>query len=271
VLEILGLFGFGLTVGLYGTLVGIGGGPLLIPMLTIFYDLPPATVVATSISVVFLNALSGSIAYFEQRRTDLVSGTIFGIVTIPASVAAYFLLASISHKTFETGFAVFLLCMAAYLLARKTPTDLPAHDAESRTGILTRLSPRRVVDAQGNVFTFFIDEPLGGLINVVFGFVTSLLGIGGGILQVPALVFLLRMPVHVATATAHYITAVNAGFTLIPLLFFGHADPKLTLWLGVGAVLGARLGARFSIKFRGDTLLRMLAAALVVAGFWMLR
>jgi len=105
----------------------------------------------------------------------------------------------------------------------------------------------------------------------ILKYAAGLLGIGGGILQVPALVFLLRMPVHVATATAHYITAVNAGFTLIPLLFFGHADPKLTLCLGVGAVLGARLGARFSIKFRGDTLLRMLAAALVVAGFWMLR
>ena len=270
-LEMLGLLGFGLAVGFYGTLVGIGGGPLLVPMLALCYSLPPATTVATSLSVIFLNALSGSFAYYEQKRIDLVSGTLFGLATIPASVAAYFLLADVSHHMFNVVFAVFLLCISAYVLlgGGRPPDDLEPESVH--VGILGPTRLRRLVDSTGRTFTFTVDEPLGAVINVALGFVTTLLGIGGGMLQVPLLVFGLRLPVHVATATAHYITAINAGFTLIPLLFFGHADPRLTLWLGCGAVIGARLGARVSIRVRDATLMRLLTVVFVVSALWMLR
>jgi hypothetical protein len=270
-MEILGLLLFGLIVGLYGTLVGIGGGPLVIPVLTVLYHLPAPTIVATSISVVFLNALSGSIAYYGQRRIDLVSGTLFGVLTIPASLGAYFLVAGMSHDTFARLFAIVLFFLAGYVLIRKPPSDAYRPEPPPPPGLLARHTPRRMVDTHGHVYTFSVNETLGGAVNVVFGCVTTVLGIGGGILQVPMLVYWLRMPVHVATATAHFITTINTAFTLLPLLFFGHADPKLTLWLGSGVVLGARLGARLSVRFQGDTLVRLLAVVFLVAGIWMLR
>src|SRR5512146_439014 len=117
-MEIVGLICFGFAVGFYGTLVGIGGGPLIVPMLALLYDLPPTTIVATSLSVVFLNALSGSIAYYQQRRIDLVAGTLFGLATIPASIAAYFLLAKVSHEIFDEVFALFLLSLSGYVVLR---------------------------------------------------------------------------------------------------------------------------------------------------------
>ena len=269
-LEICGLLCFGLTVGLYGTLVGIGGGPLIIPMLTLVYDVPPTTIVATSISVVFLNAFSGSLAYYRQRRIDIVSGTVFGLATIPASIGAYFLLARVSHEMFEKVFAAFLLCLAGYVLISRPPAEQPQSGQDARPGLFGPPHNRQVVDGDGKVFRFTVDEGLGSLVNVVFGFVTTMLGIGGGILQVPMLVYLLRMPVHVATATAHYVTAINTCFTLLPLLYFGHADGRLILWLGIGVVLGARIGAWLSPRFRGKTLLRLLSGVFVISALWML-
>jgi uncharacterized protein len=270
VIEVLGLVGFGFAVGFYGTLVGIGGGPLLVPMLALFYDLRPATIVATSLSVVFLNALSGSIAYYQQRRIDLVSGTVFGFATIPSSIAAYFLLAHLSHEVFTRGFGIFLLFLAGYVLFGPAPTSDHPAAPPADWGVLGPLSPRRLVDSSGGTYLYGVDERLGTLVNVGFGAGTTVLGIGGGILQVPLLVYVLRFPVHIATATAHYVTCVNTAFTLIPLLFFGHVDPKLTMCLGSGVVLGARLGARFSRRFSGQTLLQLLTIVFVLAGLRML-
>lgn len=269
-IEVLGLLAFGFAVGFYGTLVGIGGGPLLVPMLALFYDLPPATIVATSLSVVFLNALSGSVAYYQQRRIDLVSGTVFGFATIPSSIAAYFLLAHLSHTLFTRTFGVFLLFLAVYVLLGPRPGDNDQVPTTSEFGLLGPLRPRRLVDTEGRSYLYGVDERLGTLINVGFGAGTTVLGIGGGILQVPLLVYVLKFPVHIATATAHYVTSINTAFTLIPLLFFGHVDPRLTLCLGCGVVVGARLGARYSRRVSGQILLKLLTIVFVLAGLRML-
>jgi len=268
--EVVALLGFGFVVGFYGTLVGIGGGPLIVPMLAMFYELSPATTVATSLSVVFLNALSGSIAYHQQRRIDLVSGTLFGFVTIPSSIAAYFLLAQVSHEGFNRVFGIFLLCLTAYVLFGPPPPQEGGDLRRGGYGLLGPLRLRRLVDAEGRVYLYGVDERLGQLVNLFFGAGTTVLGIGGGILQVPLLVYGLKMPVHVATATAHYVTTINTAFTLIPLLYYGHVDPKLTLCLGLGVVFGARLGARFSRRFSGRTLLQLLTVVFVLAGLRMM-
>jgi uncharacterized membrane protein YfcA len=274
--EAVGLLAFGFAVGFYGTLVGIGGGPLIVPMLAMFYELPPATTVATSLSVVFLNAFSGSLAYYQQRRIDLVSGTLFGCATVPASIAAYFLLAHVSHQGFNRLFGAFLLLLTGYVLfGPPPPAVVPGGRGAGGGGAPGRgplgpLRPRRLVDAEGHTYLYTVDERLGQLVNVAFGAGTTVLGIGGGILQVPLLVYGLKLPVHVATATAHYVTAINTAFTLIPLLYYGHVDPRLTLWVGGGVVLGARLGARFSRRFSDRTLLKLLTIVFVAAGLRML-
>lgn len=268
--EILGLLGYGFSVGCFGTLVGIGGGPLLIPMLAIFYHLPPSSTVATSLSVVFLNALSGSLAYHQEKRIDLVSAFLFGMYTIPGSIAAYFLLTQVSHSLFDKVFGVFLVLLALYVFFGSPPSPHQPTDGHAQRRSLGPLSPRRIVDSDGRSYCYEVDERLGNLINVIFGAGTTILGIGGGILQVPLLVYVLRFPVHVATATSHCITAINTFITLIPLLYFGHVDPKLTLCLGLGAVAGARLGARLSRRFSDRTLLLLLGIIFLFAALRML-
>lgn len=267
--EILGLLAYGFAVGCYGTLVGIGGGPVLVPMLAIFYERPPAMTVATSISVVFLNALSGSLAYYQARRIDMVSAVRFGMYALPGSVGAYFLLTRISHDVFDKVFGVFLLLLAAYVLSSSPPTGQPSGEHPRRRS-LGPLSQRQIVDVTGHTYVYDVDERLGNLVNVFFGAGTTILGIGGGILQVPLLVYLLRFPVHVATATAHSITVINTFFTLIPMLYFGQVDPKLTLCLGLGAVTGARVGARLSARFSDRALMILLSMVFVVAALRML-
>lgn len=84
--EILGLLLLGLVVGSYGTLVGIGGGPLIVPMVATLYNYDTPTVIAVSTMVVFCNTLSGTVAYLREQRIDLVSATKFGLASVPGAL-----------------------------------------------------------------------------------------------------------------------------------------------------------------------------------------
>jgi len=108
--------------------------------------------------------------------------------------------------------------------------------------------------------------PLGIGISFVVGFASSLLGIGGGFIHVPALIAFLGFPVHIATATSHFVLAIMATVGTITHIAAGDLDtvwPR-ALYLSVGAIAGAQLGARLSTRVGGVVIVRLLAGALVI-------
>ncbi|HEX3032054.1 MAG TPA: sulfite exporter TauE/SafE family protein, partial [Bacillota bacterium] len=107
------LFIVGLLAGFIGTIIGAGGGFLIIPFLLIAAHFPPARAVATSLSVVFLNTLSGSWVYARKKRIDYPTAISFAVATIPGSIAGAYLTRYFSGPGYRTFFGVFLLCVAA--------------------------------------------------------------------------------------------------------------------------------------------------------------
>jgi uncharacterized membrane protein YfcA len=108
--------------------------------------------------------------------------------------------------------------------------------------------------------------PLGIAISFVIGFASSLLGIGGGFIHVPALIAVLGFPVHIATATSQFVLAIMATVGTVTHIAAGDLDglwPRV-IYLAVGAVVGAQAGARLSTRVRGAVIVRVLAAALVL-------
>jgi uncharacterized membrane protein YfcA len=129
---------------------------------------------------------------------------------------------------------------------------------------------RRVRDRAGNTFVYSYQLWKGVLISVAVGFVSSFLGIGGGIVHVPIMATVLHFPVHVATATSHFVLAfMSAEGTLVHL---STGTLAWNVWLGravligVGAIAGAQLGARVSHRLRGTAIIRALAVALMLVG-----
>jgi uncharacterized membrane protein YfcA len=100
-------------------------------------------------------------------------------------------------------------------------------------------------------------------INLVLGFLAGFLGIGGGVLQVPILVFLLGYPIHIATATSHFVTMLTAGFALAPNLFLGNVHFADVTWMGAGVVVGAQVGAKVAPKLRSKAILVLFCCILV--------
>jgi hypothetical protein len=234
------LVAIGFGVGTFGTLVGAGGGFILTPILLLLYPHDsPRTITAISLAAVFCNASSGSIAYARQRRIDYRSGTVFGLATLPGAVGGALLTGTVSRQVFDGIMGGVLALLAAWLLAGER-WPLPR--------------PRRTI-------------LVGAIYSLGVGFVSSFLGIGGGVIHVPLLVRALGFPVHLATATSHFVLAIMAGagtITHVAIGSFAHGHGwRRTAALSIGVVGGAQLGAHVSLRLRGAIIQLLLAAALL--------
>ena len=257
-----GFVALGIAIGTIGTLIGAGGGFILLPVLALLFPLEPTgTLTATSLAVVAANATSGAIAYGRQRRIDLRSGLAFAIATLPGSVAGALLARSIPRGPFDVAFAVVLLALAVVVL-RVRPGQGPAAPEGRAWG----RAGRELVDIRGTVHRYHVDLPVGIAISFVIGFVSSLLGIGGGFIHVPALIAVLGFPVQIATATSQFVLAIMALAGTVTHVAAGDLTdvwPR-AVYLAVGAVAGAQGGAWLSTRVRGAIIVRLLALALVI-------
>jgi uncharacterized protein len=242
----------GLLVGSFGTLIGAGGGFILAPvLLLVFPNESPVVIASISLAVVFLNALSGSLAYARMGRIHYRSGMFFAAASLPGAILGALLVSAIPRAVFAPSLGVLLAGMAIYLL-RWSGSRQPGRTECSHLPM--------------GVPTY--SRPLAGGVSFAVGGVSSLLGIGGGIIHVPFLVRVLRFPTHVATATSHFVLAIMAlaGTAVHVATGDFHSGVVRTVLLGCGVLAGAQVGAKMSSKVRGVWIIRSLAIALIFVG-----
>ncbi len=251
----------GLAVGTFGTLVGAGGGFILTPVLLILYPHQSAlTITSISLVVVFFNAASGSLAYARMRRIDYRSGALFAVAALPGAVAGALAVRLVPIHVFDL-IMTMVLGTAAVAVARLRP-----HAERPHPGGTTRA--REVVDRDGNTYRYQVPARRGAAYSGVVGFLSSFLGIGGGVMHVPLLVGALGFPTHVATATSHFVLVFMSGAGSVTHLLtgaFAHGTGlRRAAALSVGVLPGAQLGARLSQHLTGPSIRRILGVALLV-------
>ncbi len=255
----IGLALLGILVGALGTLIGAGGGFLLLPLLAILYPHdPPALLAAISLTVVFANAASGSLAYARMRRIDFRAGLAFALAGLPGAVLGAFATRTLDRRVFDPLLGGVLVLPAGLVLLRPQPG--------------TRGTPpggtRSLVERDGTVHVYSPRVGLGALLSVGVGFVSSLLGIGGGIIHVPLMVYVLGFPTHVATATSHFVLALLALAAVLVHGTQGGLGAALgrIVPLAAGVLVGAQAGAWLSSRVRGRWIMVGLAVALASVG-----
>lgn len=252
----------GFIVGGFGTLIGAGGGFILVPILLLMYpDKSPELITSISLAVVCLNAASGSIAYAFKKRIDYRSAIIFSITTLPGSIIGAYLTSYIPRGVFNIVFALLLMAISITLIIRPLKSSIAEHHLVSKY-----LWPtvRKMTDKYGKKYTYRYDIITACVLSFFVGIASSLLGIGGGIIHVPAMVNLLNFPVHIATATSHFLLAAM-GFSGSAVHYFkgdlqdGYHE---IIFLGIGVIAGAQIGAALSNKVKEGLIIRSLAVAL---------
>lgn len=251
----------GLVVGAFGTLVGAGGGFILTPVLLVIYpDQSAATITSISLVVVFFNAASGSVAYARLRRIDYRSGLQFAIAALPGSIAGATAVRFVPVRAFDAIMGV-VLAVSALVVIRLRP------HAERLTP-RGRTTPRHRTDSLGANYSYRVPLRRGIAYSVGVGFLSSFLGIGGGIIHVPLMVGALGFPMHIATATSHFVLVFMSGaggltHVVAGTLSVGHGLRR-AIAISVGVLPGAQVGASLSRRLAGPTIRRLLGAALVI-------
>jgi uncharacterized membrane protein YfcA len=250
------LVGLGVAVGAAGTLVGIGGGFIVVPVLLTVFHFEPGMAAGTSMVLIFFNSLSGSIAYLRQRRVDLLVGICLALSTIPGTVIGGLAVSYFDTSSFRLAFALLLLSAALYMMFR--PSRLDGNARLKNWGTL-----RRLIDNTGREYLYRFNIPVGSVISFFVGILANMFGIGGGIIHVPTMILLFGVPTHIATATSHFILMVTSLSGLSVHLQLGNIDLLTAIPLGLGAVVGAQIGAKVSQRVRSRTLERIFSVFLM--------
>ena len=265
-LPYLGLAAIGLLVGAYGTLIGAGGGFVLVPLLLLLYPHEsPTRLTAVSLAVVLANSSSGSLSYYRLRLADYKSGVWLAIATVPGAILGAIVVARIPRTQFELIMGLTLLIAGIYLAVRprgRFPLLSSAIFSVQRT----------ITDSQGSIHRYRFNLGLAMAVSVVVGFVSSLLGIGGGIIHVPLLATFFNFPEHIATATSHFVLIFTSGAGTATHIFESNYSGTLglTLSLAAGVLIGAPFGAMLSRRVTGGWIIRLLAIALGLVGLRLL-
>lgn len=255
------LVALGFVVGALGTLIGAGGGFLLTPVLLLVYPHDSArTISAISLAVVFANAASGTTAYARQGRVDWRSGARFAVAALPGAILGALAVGLVPRRVFDALMGGLLGCLAIWITTRRTST------ASAIPRPFT--THRRMVDRDGTLHEYDVPLARGTLYSVVVGFASSFLGIGGGVIHVPLLAGSLGFPIHIATATSHFVLAIVSGAGTATHLIDGGlrngSGLRRAAALSLGVIPGAQLGAAASRRLPARRIQHALAIALIL-------
>ena len=234
----------GVLLGALGSLTGIGGGFLLMPILLwLLPDQSPGALSVVTLTVVFFNAVSGTVISARKERVRFRTGLAYGILSLPLVWWGTYWQATVNRTSFSAAFGLFLVAGALLLLFR--PSLGPVDEQAGRAKWLA-----------------------GAVISLAIGFLSGFFGVGGGFLFVPLLAFFLKFPVVEATATSQLIVGIGATWALATAAL-SHPLPVDSLLLSglvAGVLVGSPVGTTLAGRWSPAVVLRILAGLLVVVG-----
>ena len=266
------LFGMGVAVGFLSGMFGVGGGFLMTPLL-IFYNIPPAVAVATGTNQIVASSISGTLAHLRRGTIDIKLGIVLlvgGIVGSAIGVAIFTWLRSIGQLDLIISilYVVFLGSIGSMMVIE----SISARRRVKAGGKSDVRKPGQHNWIHGLPFKLRFRKSklyLSAIPVLVIGFaigvLVSVMGVGGGFIMVPALIYLLHVPTNVVIGTSLFqIIFVTAFTTILQSTTNQTVDIILALVLMVGGVIGAQFGAAAGLRLRGDQL-RALLGLLVLS------
>lgn len=255
------LFILGLLAGTLGSLVGIGGGIVIVPSLLYLYDdISPQVAAGTSLIIILLTSIASLLVFHRQKRIDYRSGWTFFIGAGPGALVGALCSRYFSANGFLLGFGIFLLVISALMMFQSKLKPISFAYGVTRT----------YIDTAGKEMTYHFHSPTAIVLSFFIGIMSSLFGVGGGVLLVPMMLILFRFPPLVATATstfAIFLSAITGSFTH---MLQGNIDWLAMLLIAPGSWLGGRLGAYVSQKMSNKILLIIFRTVLILVAVKMI-
>ena len=238
-IEELWLIPLGFAAGILGSIIGLGGGIVIVPVLT-FFGFSPALAASNSIFAVFSNAIASSISYAKQRRIEYSIGLKLGLLSIPGTIVGAYVSSDITPSIFKILFALILISASFYIFSK-----------------------RKIEPKSKNISKQIMVLAIGA--SFFAGIISGLFGIGGGIIFVPLMVIAMGLSMKNAAPTSQFILLFASASALITHTLLGHPDFYQALLLAAGAFVGGLVGARLSLEIKENSLKILISVVMIAA------
>jgi uncharacterized membrane protein YfcA/uncharacterized membrane protein len=252
-LVLLLIFGGSIAAGVLGSLVGLGGGVLIVPLLTLAFGLPIFFAIGASIVSVIATSSGAAAAYVRDHLTNLRVGMFLELGTTTGAITGAFLAGLIVPNLLFVIFGIILLISAVPLIF-KIGEELPRGVKNDRLASWLRLSGSYPDQRMGRQVSYQVTRtPLGMAMMYVAGIISGLLGIGSGSFKVLAMDTAMRLPMKVSTTTSNFMIGVTAAASAGIYFSRGDIPPLIAAPVALGVLLGAFIGSRLLVRLSNKT------------------
>jgi uncharacterized membrane protein YfcA len=271
------LGGVGLVAGLLGSMLGVGGGIFIVPILTLAFHLPIKVAIASSLVAIVANSCTAAGMYTKIRITNIKLGLLMETATTPGAIVGGFAAAVIAPSILNALFGLVLIYAAYTMVVRPyfmTEDILSADNSidpnNTSHNLSSSLADSYYDQNLDKVVTYKVTRiPVGLGTSFFAGMLSSLLGVGGGIINVPVMHLIMGVPMKAAIATSTFIIAITAATGALMYYYQGHIYPFIIAPLTIGIVIGARIGVELTQKVRGLVLRRIFGVLLFLVAILM--
>ena len=269
--NVIMFIGTGIAAGLIGSMVGLGGGIIVVPVLTLILGVDMKTAISASLISLIATSAMSVMVYAKKELIHYRLGLILCMATVLGSFSGSLLAVAMNDRILMIIFAT-LQITAVYVMIRNNffKKQTGAETADD----VTNISPEGFFNIAGvsyseqsKTFIPFRVERIGAgfLISVFAGLLSGMLGVGGGILQVPTMNLVCKVPVKIATATSAYMIGFTGLAGALIFFLYGPINPVLTASLVIGILAGAFAGAHWGAKMKVRTLVILLCVVLILS------
>jgi len=251
-LFLLRLLSVGFTAGTLGSMLGIGGGVFVVPLLSLLLGVPIHTAIGTSIVAVVATSVGGASVYVKKGLVNVRLGIILAIATTIGGITGGMLAVNLRPQPLYAIFGIVLL-YTCYWMTRRSPSEdspLQLSDNPNSSLAATYYDESLETSVQYQVKSL----PLGMLMAILAGNTSGLLGIGGGAVNVPIMHLVMTIPMKSAVATSNFLIGITGVASAFIYYARGYVKPLFAAPTVIGVLLGAQLGSRLAQRTKGTAL-----------------
>ena len=254
-----------------GSLTGLGGGIVIVPLLTVGFGVDIRYAIGASLVAIIAVSSGSAASYVKQGYTNIRVGMLLEVGTVLGALVGAGLVSHIPGRVLQVGFGVVLI-YSVFLTLREARRATSAAESGPADPLATRLRLDSTFPADdGGSVAYRVRHIPGALaVMAVAGVISSLLGIGSGAIKVLAMDQLMRLPFKVSTTTSNFMIGVTAAASSGIYLHRGYVDVRIAAPVMLGALLGSTVGARLLTRLGSKTLRLIFAAVVLVLGLTMI-
>jgi uncharacterized membrane protein YfcA len=245
------LIPIGLFIATISSMVGLGGGVFIVPVLVLAFGLPAQNAVGISLMTMTFTTISAAIAYARQGKINYRVGILLDVLDVPGAVLGAYLTTLLPSRWLAGLFGILLFIISIYMIRKR----------EISGG--ARADPKFLGLSKRVIYLCL-------MASFASGVVAGMFGAGGGTVDETVMILALGMPAHMAAGTSVFGMALTNTAAAIPHGALGNILPEYAIPLIIGAVFGAQLGPRLSKRVKGPTLRKILGLVFIIIGLRMI-